>query len=82
MFSSNVFAPAAAMFLISAPPLALWSEATCTGGLPMMVFARIMLPWTPAARRIPFEFPKTSFCSIVLSVSVAVISPIPKFPSP
>ncbi len=82
IFSSNVLAPAEARFLMSAPPLELWSVATCTGGLPTMVFPRMMLPWEPAARKSPFEFPKMSFCSIVLSILVALIRPIPKFPIP
>ncbi len=44
MFSSKVLAPAEARFLISAPPLEAWSVADCTGGLPVTVFPRMMLP--------------------------------------
>ena len=78
MFSSKVLAPAAARFLISKPLLEVWSTATCTGALPTMMFPRMMLPWTPAVRNIPFTFPTISLSSIVLSVSEGVTKPIPK----
>src|SRR5579864_7476856 len=75
---SNVLAPGSARFLISKPPIALWSTAICTGGLPTIVFPRKVLPWTPVVTKIPFALPTISLFSIVLSVSMAAGIPIPK----
>ena len=44
MLLPNVFAPTVAMFLISKPLVAVWSMATCKGGLPTITFPRIVLP--------------------------------------
>jgi hypothetical protein len=43
-----------------------------------MKFRRMTFPWTPAARKIPFEFPTAVFSSITFPVSLALTRPIPK----
>src|SRR5512145_69302 len=70
-FPVNEFWPGCARLLMSKPLSVAWSTATWTGGLPTVTFRRIVFPWSPATRQIPFEFPTAAFSSITLSVLAA-----------
>src|SRR5579862_5212019 len=76
---SNAFAPGSARFLTSTPLLDALSTDTWTGGFPITRFPRKKLPFTPAARKIPFVFPRMVFSSTIFPVSIAAGRPTPKF---